>query len=360
MANNTAGNREESGRNTEPTDLNNLLRSAEIAKEAAEGLEFSMGKDDWITLMQALSQLVIDQARAGNPEPAFSSNRLREHCASIDPAGQVYWSSEEDTGRKKFSEAWKKLSKSFASIEPNLKQRAAKAGLPFRVALFESQAPLDKRAKQYSLRLVAVDLEHQSEQVSPEPVETDTQPVKPATELEYLEEMEVYPLPGVRRPIRINIRGWRSLLITLPLVCVLFILTAGSWLLLKLWVSDMPVRVIFQWTVIVSLIGGFVAWIVWPLYRLLEDRIVMAPAILQLTSPMCHVLVIRREGDDRVIRMVRYTGKCPACGGLVEIQRGKYQFQDRYVGTCDRNPLEHIYSFDHTLKCGRNLRIESR
>ena len=109
MANNTADNREESARITEPADLNNLLRSAEIAKEAAKGLEFSMGKDDWITLMQALSQLVIDQAQAGNPEPAFSSSRLREQCASIDPAGQVYWSSEEDTGRKKFSEAWKKL-----------------------------------------------------------------------------------------------------------------------------------------------------------------------------------------------------------------------------------------------------------
>ena len=359
MTNNTADNREESGRIPEQSDLNNFLRSAEIAKEAAEGLEFSTGRDDWITLMQALSQLVIDQAQAGNPEPAFSSNRLREQCASIDPAGQIYWLSEEDTGRKKFGEAWKKLSKSFSSIEPNLKQRAAKASLPFRVEPCELQDPLDKRVKLYSFRLISIDIEQSPDQTGSTPAEIHADSAKPEAEIEYLEEMEVYPIPGIKRPIRISIRGWRSLLITLPLLCVLLILTAGGWLLLKLWVSDMPARLIFQWTIIIGMIGGLFAWMVWPLYRLLDDRIVMAPAILQLTSPMYHVLVIRREGDDRVIRMVRYTAKCPACGGLVEIQRGKYQFRDRYVGTCDRNPLEHVFSFDHTLKRGRHLRSES-
>lgn len=65
-----------------------------------------------------------------------------------------------------------------------------------------------------------------------------------------------------------------------------------------------------------------------------------------------HVLVIRREGVRKVVRMLRFTGTCPLCGGEVEIQEGRRSLRGRYVGECGRNPLEHVFTFDHVLKTG--------
>jgi len=130
----------------------------------------------------------------------------------------------------------------------------------------------------------------------------------------------------------------------------------GAWLLLQVWVSQQPVRVIFQWTVLVCFLGGMITWLVWPLYRLIDQKIVMAPAILQMTSRFYHVLVIRREGERKVVRMLRFTATCPLCGGEVEIQEGRRALHGRYVGECGRNPVEHVFTFDHVLRTGQRIR----
>ena len=129
----------------------------------------------------------------------------------------------------------------------------------------------------------------------------------------------------------------------------------GAWLLLQVLVSQQPVRVIFQWTVLVCFLGGMISWFIWPLYRLIDQKIVMAPAILQMTSRFYHVLVIRREGERKVVRMLRFTAICPLCGGEVEVQEGRRAFRGRYVGECGRNPIEHVFTFDHVLKSGRRI-----
>jgi len=355
MTTSTAELRAESGTNPERIDSKTLSAAAAIVSEAARGLLASRGGDDWITLMLALGDLTRAHAEDGDPQPLFAVGQLRDKCAALDPASQVYWLSEEDTGRKKFSKAWEKLEASFPGLEGNLQQRAERHQIPARAVAYVTSDGQDKRTKLYGLRCVRLQLP----EISEDPT-TSVDEVKPASSpersIEYVEEMEIYPFPGIRHPVRINVQGWRSLFMTAPVVLVLIALLFGSWLLLQVWLSELPIRKIAQVTLTIAMVVGMLAWFVWPLYRLIEQRVIMAPGILQLNSVFQHVLVIRREDALKVIRMVRFTGTCPLCGGLVEIQKGRGQFRGRLVGECERNPVEHLYSFDHVLRRGSALR----
>lgn len=348
----TAAKWSESGTDMEVTDSELFFGAALVVEQAAQGLVESRGREDWMTLLQALAQLSGAQAQLGDPAPLFAPEPLRAKCAELDPREKPYWLTEEDTGRKKFSKAWDALIEVAPRLEANLKQRSRKVGIAARLEPFETQKDRDRRAKLFGLRAVPVELPEEAGIQQREIAIAEERQYSSSADIEYLEEMEVYPIPGVRRPLSINVEGWRSLFMTLPLVLALIAVAFGSWFLLQVWVSQQPVRVIFQWTVLVCFIGGMITWLVWPLYRLIDQKIVMAPAILQMTSRFYHVLVIRREGERKVVRMLRFTATCPLCGGEVEIQEGRRSLRGRYVGECGRNPLEHVFTFDHVLKTG--------
>ena len=318
------------------------------------GFQASRDRADWITLFRALAELTCVHAEAGDPLPFFSMSILREKCAVFDPEGRVYWLSDEDTARKKFTKAWDKLVETFPGTEVNLRQRAEKKRVAARVLPDCQSDELDKRTKLYGFRLVGVTL---PEPAQPAPTFSHGESAaSDGCSIDYIEEMEIYPIPGLRRPLRINVHGWRSLFMTVPVILVLFVCAFGGWVVLEYWLSDMDIRKIIHATMTVGLFGGMLAWLVWPLYRLLEDRVIVAPALFQLTSVYYHLLVIRKEESKNVMRMLRFTGTCPLCGGLVEIEKGRGDFRGRYVGKCGRNPLEHLFSFDHTLRRGRWLR----
>ncbi len=317
------------------------------------GFQASREKADWITLFRALAELTCAQAEAGDPRPLFSPSILREKCAALDPEGRVYWLSDEDTACKKFTKAWEKLAETFPQTEVNLRQHAAKNQVAARVVLDCQSDGLDKRGKLYGFRLLGLVL---PESALPVQACSHGENAPNGCSIEYIEEMEVYPIPGLRRPLRINVHGWRSLFMKAPVILVLFTCAFGGWIVLEYWLSDMDVRKIVHATMTVGLFGGMLAWLVWPLYRLLEDRVIVAPGLFQLTSVYYHLLVIRKEDSINVIRMLRFTGTCPLCGGLVEIEKGRGEFRGRFVGKCGRNPVEHLFSFDHTLRRGRWLR----
>lgn len=349
--------RVQSGIDSEPIDSMTLSMTSRIASEAAKGLISSRGKDDWIVLMQAISDLTSDHAADGDPYPLFSADSLREKCGDLDPHEKLYWTSQEDTGRKKFSKAWEKLVSSFPNLDGNLRERAAKARLPAKVELYEAQDPHDKRAKLYGLRAIALDLPALLD-VSPSHEERSYPPSPPhlqAAAIEYGEEMEVYPIPGIKRPLKFNLGGWNKLFMFLPLIGALIAIAFSAWLLLAILTSDLPVRQVFKISVTLLIFAGLISVMVWPLYLLIDQGIVLAPDFLQLTIPDAHVLILRKEGDESVLRMVRYTATCPLCGGVVTIAKGRGPYRHRYVGICKRNSVEHLFSFDHVLRQGRHL-----
>jgi len=355
MTTNEGATREECGAEAEKPDAALLCGAAQVAAQAAAGLLESRGREDWITVMRALAELTVTQTEAGDPQPQFSAERLREKCAEADPSGKPYWQGEDETARKKLSTAWDKLQANLAGLDPNLRHRAEKARVPAKVETYETRSNADKRSKFYGYRFIPITLPESEPKIEATPEEPARHPRSEIAAIEYMEEMEVYPIPWIRRPIRLNVRGWRAMFMIVPLIVTLIAVVFGAWLLLTFWLSTLPARTIFQWTVMILSFSGLLAWWVWPLYRLVDQGIIMAPTILQLKTPDYHILVIRREGEERVIRMLRYTATCPFCKGAVEIQQGRGLHRRRFVGVCNRNAVEHIFSFDHVLCRGRHL-----
>lgn len=357
MTTNTAEMREESGKDPEPIDAEAIFHAATLVAEAARGLADSRGRYDWITLMEALGSLAAEHAMQGDPAPCFTADRLRKQCAEIDSQKGVYWESDDDTGRKKFSVAWKNLSQMFPGLEGNLRQRAGKSRKPYLARLGEQKDEIDRRNGLFFLRAEQIEIEPSRGVCNFADMSTASggSTGQSGLAIEYVEEMEVYPVPWLRRPLRFHMHGWRVAFLLLPIIASLAFAGFAGWLLLSVWLSKMAVRDVLQITVMVGFIGGMVAWLVWPLYRLVDQRVVMAPAFLQLAIPLSHLLLLRTEDECKVLRMVRFTARCPLCDGIVDIEAGKGQFRGRYVGVCGRNAVEHVFSFDHVLRRGRHL-----
>lgn len=330
-----------------------LAEASKIAAAAARDARANGWTGDWLVLLQALAQLTEQQAREGDPAPIFTAERLRHEVAKIvgTPEAQ-WWQEESDNARKKFANAWKALSSDIERVSENLKGRAYKNGVPAMVTLAPTAKLGTSNAVGYGLAVSALPLPDKAPRSG---IPTAPTPALETREIEYQEEMEVYPIPGIKRPLKISLPGYRALVVALPPVGFLAVTSVLVWLVLSLWVSDAEVRTIFKGTVLALMISSMLGWCVYPFYRLLEDKIIPAPGILQLTVPLGHVVVLRQEENDRVLRMVRYTATCPICGGNVEIEKGRRQHRGRLVGQCTRNPIEHVFSFDFITGSGRRI-----
>lgn len=328
-----------------------LESASAIAAAAARDARSNGWNGDWLLLLQALAQLTEDQAHEGDPAPIFTAERLRQEVASIVGAPEAqWWLEESDNARKKFANAWKALSSDIERLTLNLEGRAQKKNVPARVGLAPATKLGTSNAMGYGLTLIELALPKRN---APLRTPAISPPAQEALSIQYQEEMEVYPIPGIKRPLRISLPGYRAMVVALPLVAFLLIGGLLLWFLLMLWVSDADVRTIFRGTVVALLIAGMVGWCAYPFYRLIKDKIIPAPSLLELTLPLGHVLVLRHEENDRVLRMVRYTAKCPICEGSVSIEPGRRAHRGRLVGECARNPVEHVFSFDFVTRLGQ-------
>jgi hypothetical protein len=355
--------REDSGRTPETADVSAiydrsvlLMQAAAVGADAASGARESGWKGDWLVLLQALCKLTVTQASAGDPAPLFTAERLRQEIASLvgDPEAQ-WWSDESDTARKKFTNAWRALENDIGRIEENLCGRAISSRVAGIVTLSTPTRLGTTNAMGYGLSVSPIALPATAA-AEPPPITNAPVGQLPANcPIDYLEEMEAYPIPGLKKPLKISLSGWRAALITLPVVIGLAIAGLLSWFLLALLASDVSPRALLQAAVLTGVIGGLVAWLCHPFYALIHDRIVRAPTFLEARLPLGHVLLIRREGEDRVLRMVRYTATCPVCEGEITIEKGRRRLRGRLIGECGRNPVEHVFSFDFITRKGERL-----
>jgi len=91
------------------------------------------------------------------------------------------------------------------------------------------------------------------------------------------------------------------------------------------------------------------------LVRLFDDRIVLAYEPLTNIKEKSAQLELLRDGDLRIIRLVRYTASCPICGVTIYLEDGAPDFRRRLVGRCYESPREHVFSFDRVTRRGRLL-----
>ena len=122
----------------------------------------------------------------------------------------------------------------------------------------------------------------------------------------------------------------------------------------------MPKPITTQSIVIIILMIAIPYW-VWfgklvPFFRLFDDRIRDASDSMLSLEEKEAQLEFYKEGDIRVIRIVRYSSDCSICGAEVYLDDGSPDFPRRMVGRCAESPREHVFSFDRVTRKGAVLR----
>lgn len=109
--------------------------------------------------------------------------------------------------------------------------------------------------------------------------------------------------------------------------------------------------------------------ILWPfrlLYLCVTKRIIVAPILMQSSDGSnaqieCVNTDKIRESTGkpvRKLRIVSYASTCPLCKSesRIEVESGGKEFHNRLIGRCLESPVEHVFSFDRSLKIGWPLR----
>ena len=124
------------------------------------------------------------------------------------------------------------------------------------------------------------------------------------------------------------------------------------------FITPKPITTQVLSTVIAIVIIPLWAWYnaIKPLARLFDDRIKPVSELMLAIKEKDAQMEVYREGDIRVIRIVRYSSVCSICGADVSLDDGSPDFQRRMVGRCAESPREHVFSFDRVTRKGAALR----
>lgn len=201
-----------------------------------------------------------------------------------------------------------------------------------------------------------IDDEEQTSKSQPEKVTGQTK-----IHYEIAEDGEVKPAWGAKwllhdGQIRLSSRHiWAILIWLLILGGGTIALSFFSWMTLSV---PKPVTT-RELTIFLSIFAfPYIIWIfaIKPWIRFFDDRIVLAPELLVATKEKPAQLELFRDGDLRLIRLVRYSAPCPICGAAIYLDDGAPDYPRRLVGRCSESPREHVFSFDRVTQRGAILR----
>jgi hypothetical protein len=106
--------------------------------------------------------------------------------------------------------------------------------------------------------------------------------------------------------------------------------------------------------------GAGLGWMLWnsirSLWWLLADRIIPVADVLLEWSEAPAQLESFKDGNARIIGMVRYSATCPVCAAAVELRYGEGNERRRLFGCCVEAPQEHVFTFDRVTRRGRRVR----
>jgi len=151
-------------------------------------------------------------------------------------------------------------------------------------------------------------------------------------------------------------KGWRvQLMISIVLLALIFIVYYGAFLVTLIFDrenTNLMLQLITGGTVFIALVWMFFGH----LFKIQTRRIIPMPSIFQSVDNN-HLLELKKAKDQsKQIKLVKYSGECPICGGRVIAKSGGLTFYGRIVGKCENAPVEHIFSFDHVTRRGKPLR----
>ncbi len=97
-------------------------------------------------------------------------------------------------------------------------------------------------------------------------------------------------------------------------------------------------------------------WVIKPWVYLFDDRIIPAFDLCTAIKEKPAQLELFKDGEQRFIRLVRYTAPCLICGATVYLDKGEPDYPRRLVGRCSESPREHVFSFDRVTRKGNVLK----
>lgn len=194
----------------------------------------------------------------------------------------------------------------------------------------------------------------------PEGTEPDV-PAQPWNRIEYrrTEAGEVKPSWLMRLVFRngeLKNRSWRGGLLLASIVFGLALF--GLWLLAGMWSVSSLDQVLTLRQLGSTAFFALCAWLIWgsfyaPWWRLVDDRVIKAPAALLSPWEDSAELEMHQDSDgDKWTRFVRFSGDCPLCSGRVLLMQGKPDQALPLVGRCIESPHVHVFSFDRVRLLG--------
>jgi hypothetical protein len=141
--------------------------------------------------------------------------------------------------------------------------------------------------------------------------------------------------------------------VVMPMACIA-LLAAIVWLML--FVN----RAVRTGDLAFFVCAAGIGWVLWDFLRqlwwLLSDRIVPAADVLVRWNEPAAQLESFKQGDARIIGLVRYSATCPVCAAAVELRYGAGHERRRLFGCCVEAPQEHVFTFDRVTRRGTRAR----
>lgn len=306
-----------------------------------------------LTLLRALAEESLKVAGSIDPQQL--------EFDALDLAQACQWPEGDD-----FDAASKKIKS--ANLEKYLSSRAAdheaffvQRGLQHALRVCK-RSPSGRHRAQWSLEpyslvppMATVDAQRDNE-----PLEASLSTGGPQIEYEYAAAGAVRP-SWLARPLLGS--GWfrtkslRGLLFVCtglaPMVCA-----AG--LVATVWLMLFMRRPVTTADLAFLVVAAGLGWMLWnslrSLWWLLADRIIPAADVLLGWSEAPAQLESFKDGNVRIIGLVRYSATCPVCAAAVELRYGEGNERRRLFGCCVEATQEHVFTFDRVTRRGRYVR----
>lgn len=314
-----------------------------------------------VQMLQALCGLVVGEPDRLDPDRAVENwgfratdigeelRRRRYKIRGIDA-----WADNPETAKAKMNEHWPKLEEIWKRQKPTIEDGLRAEGLPIAIALYRDEGGGSGNYTKYGFRIDARadsgDSAADIDLLRVPQVQYRRQDISGNRLVRWMSDRGLY------------LGGWGGKIFLGVFFLLLIFAVVWSWLVIVAMGASSSAVAFLK----LGLIGGLTIVIFYSLFawqfRLVANRVAVAPMLLQRWSGDDYLLELRKEDGAKrnTMYLVRYAADCPICGehgrDAVRVASGRLELFGRLVGRCDRAPNAHVFSFDHISQKGRFLR----
>lgn len=346
-------------------DAQPIVLAAKQIEKAAEKWDESKLLN--VSILRALLRLACR-----HPEKAssgFNAMEIAEEVGAVigrqwpenQLPGEANW---EDTAGK-VRQHWQTLtSKTWTKKKEGIRQHLQDVGINFMPELSRHEGGGTGNPTRYCFTMQPLDAQDRrlDQQGTFERVDDETSDRSASTPTDHQKISYVCEdVEDASRFIRIfaqdfGLSGWRRYALSSVLIVGILIVSFSFLFVVLTMVVKRPVTESMD-ALIAATIIGYAFWAtLGTLLMLHRWRIALAPWWMQ--SAYDDRLIEWRcppRYPGKSIKAVRYTARCPLCGGKITACAGGFIQPWKLVGRCEETPTAHVFSFDHVRREGFRL-----